>query len=785
MIVVRGRVQLRAHWRSWLLWALVVGLAGGIPLAAVAGARRTQSAYDRFLVDTATFDVLLTNGGTTPVNANRQFDLAEVTGWSEVADGAALLYYTPNGRSPDGRPVTPEDLTPLAPVDGRFGTDLIRTPLLSGRRPQGVDEIALSPLAADLIGAHTGDVLAMDLLGVEDVSSTGEVDPDPPGRLLVSGIIAVPSGFPPLTGGLPPIALLSPAYAEAHPDGVEVLAVRLRDGPAGITAFVDHLQRSTPDPVVTANRDELAVPVQRGLDVQATALRLFAALVGALWLLIVLQALRRRFAEDAVDDAVWSSLGAGRRELRRSRASFGVLVAPVAAAISVITAAALSVFLPVGLARDLEGGAGLRADGGVLSLGFVALVLVLLGLHGVAAWWQGVVDQPRVGGTRARRLTSRLVSGRLPATTALGIHMAVEPGRGRRSVPVRSTMVTVGVGVAAVAGVLVFATSLNRLFSEPSLYGWAWDVQVGDSFSPDLGDLAAELRADPGAEIVAGAAVSRLSVDGVSLDALAIDPAAGLEPTVFDGAAARAPDEIVLGGRTARRLGIGVGDAVTADIGDRHAEFTMVGRGVFPVGAGSAGLGEGVALTVGGLRRLDPDAVKNVLLVDVTPDAAGDALVEDLRSTRPASVYLPQKPADLTSLERLGGLPSLVAMLLAGAGLLVLTTTLVASARRRRGELATLKALGLQARQIGGIVLWQAATLVAVAVVIGLPVGVASGRLLWQVFADRLGVPFEPEVAWAGLGVLVVAAVAASLLVALLPAWSAARGRPGPALRAE
>ena len=42
--------ELRGRWLSWAALVLLVGLAGGVVLTAAAGARRTDSAYPRFLV---------------------------------------------------------------------------------------------------------------------------------------------------------------------------------------------------------------------------------------------------------------------------------------------------------------------------------------------------------------------------------------------------------------------------------------------------------------------------------------------------------------------------------------------------------------------------------------------------------------------------------------------------------------------------------------------------------------------------------------------------------------
>ena len=48
-VFVRVRSELRARWRAWFGLALLLGLFGGAVIAAAAGARRTESAYPRFL----------------------------------------------------------------------------------------------------------------------------------------------------------------------------------------------------------------------------------------------------------------------------------------------------------------------------------------------------------------------------------------------------------------------------------------------------------------------------------------------------------------------------------------------------------------------------------------------------------------------------------------------------------------------------------------------------------------------------------------------------------------
>src|SRR5947208_16854206 len=53
--------ELRTRWRAALSLALLVGVSGGVVMAASAGARRTHTAYTRFVTAQRAWDVAITN----------------------------------------------------------------------------------------------------------------------------------------------------------------------------------------------------------------------------------------------------------------------------------------------------------------------------------------------------------------------------------------------------------------------------------------------------------------------------------------------------------------------------------------------------------------------------------------------------------------------------------------------------------------------------------------------------------------------------------------------------
>ncbi len=783
---LRFRAEVRQRWRAWALLTVVVGLVAGGALAVLAGARRTETAYQRFVEGTRGFDVIVPNG-SSPELFNHQFDLDEMAHLPQVTDSARILYWFPSGETPSGRALASPDITPIAGDDGRFGTELNRAEALEGRLPRAEDELAVSFLAAERFDLHVGDVLPLRLTGP---GAAAEPDAPLPTRpMRVVGVVAIQGAFPPLSisGSVPPMVMLSEAYARRHPDAAGLLAVRLRGGRADVPAFTAELERLAPGtPVITLTEREITPAVQRGLDVQATVLRLLGAVLAAVAVLVAGLSLSREIAAGSTDAEVLSALGMTRGQRRALGAARSLAVATGAAVVAVAVAIALSPLTPVGVARKAELHRGLAVNLAVLGGGAVATVALVALAGALPAWWASRPVRRRAD-IRPSRLGSALIRSGAPTPATAGVRLALEPGRGATAVPVRTTIIGTAVGIAIIAGVLSFAGSVRHLFDEPSLYGWSWDVQIGGGFSPELSAEAARIARDPAAGAVALAAQARLTIGDSQVDALGIESMRGrVEPTVVDGQAPALPDEVLLGGRTLRDLGLSVGDTVPVTFGDKTARLRIVARGVLNEFGGAAGLGEGAAMTADGLQRLVPDAPRNTVLIRARPGADQDALLQRLRADyADEGVYVPEKPSDLADLERVSSLPFVIAGLLGLLALATLTSTVATSVRRRRRDLAVLKVLGFVRSQVRATVAWQSSTLAVVAGLIGLPLGIAAGRAVWDVFADRLGVPPQPVTPVLAVALLVPVLLLLANVVAAVPGQVAARMRPADALRTE
>src|SRR5207249_8698381 len=208
---MRAKGELRSRLGSILALAVIVGVIGGVVIAAAAGARRTQSAYPRFLASENALTLVVQVGSKEdPPTARRV--LREIEGFPQV-EATTLVANAVGGLRIPGRR-SRGIVFPLVSPDGRFGTTINGIKILKGRAydPSAPDEVVPSFSVADNLGLHVGETIHLVYGQAFSSGSTPPAfKPPAPVALHVVGIGAAPGFFAPLSGGYLPSVVLSPA----------------------------------------------------------------------------------------------------------------------------------------------------------------------------------------------------------------------------------------------------------------------------------------------------------------------------------------------------------------------------------------------------------------------------------------------------------------------------------------------------------------------------------------------------------------------------------------------
>jgi predicted lysophospholipase L1 biosynthesis ABC-type transport system permease subunit len=215
----------------------------------------------------------------------------------------------------------------------------------------------------------------------------------------------------------------------------------------------------------------------------------------------------------------------------------------------------------------------------------------------------------------------------------------------------------------------------------------------------------------------------------------------------------------------------------------------VVGIGLLPELPGHSAYDQGLWVTTDGWGRIGTDAVANrLLLLQLDDTGAGEGAVAAVLTASfgfPLAVETPAPPAAAQNLETVRPLPLALGVFLAALALGVSTHAVTTTIRRRRHDLAVLRALGATRRQIRVVIASQATTIGLVGILLGVPLGLVAGREGWGWVARS--VPFVDASPTAVLAtILVVPAVLAAVnVVAALPARRAGRVGPAEVLRTE
>jgi ABC-type lipoprotein release transport system permease subunit len=794
--------------------ALLLGIVGGLMLFALAGARRTESSYPRFLRSVHASDFSIGNVGYYDARTN-----ARVAALPEVAQSRTWIAFN-TVLMTDGKPdPRASSLEVSGTFDGRF-IDMDRFTPTHGRAfdPNRVDEIEINEHSAEKLGLRLNQTVELGTYPLDD--SDVYTNASPPAfrtTARIVGIGVLPDELIQDDADRSPRALLTPAFSRMARKyatfGVQGLI--LKDGNADIPAVRSQTAEFMPS--ATTEFHETSVDVfhaQHAVRPFSIALALFGLIAGVAGIVLVAQALTRAMRLERDEHEILRAIGTGPGTILR--ASF---IAPAVAivcgtALAVVLAIAASPAMPIGPVRRVQTGSAFNVDSTVIGLGAL-LFLLIFGATTVITAWRNAPHRARsINASRPSYVVGAASSAGMEPVPLTGLRFTFERADAARATTPRAVMVGGAIAIAALIAAATFGASLGTLVDEPHLYGWNWDaaMTLGDGYDNFvLAKAQPILDADPHIAGWSGAHFGSASLSRANgsnardVSLLGMKANSTVSPPLLHGRMLRTPDEIVLGPETATQLRVRINDDIKLSGDGAPRQMRVVGIATFPtigqLHAGHTSLGVGgivVPDAVPGhnrdiLGRKHPQTLgPNAIFVRFKPGSDSKAELTHLRKiTQPLAgfsgidVYSVQRPAEIVNSGSLGSAPVLLAVALSAGALLSLALALASSVRYRRRDLTILKTLGFTQRQLGATVAWHATTMIVVALLIGVPVGIFAGRAFWSSFADTLDVVAHPDVPVLAVCLVGVAAVVVANIVAAVPARVARRVNPRALLRGE
>jgi ABC-type lipoprotein release transport system permease subunit len=605
-------------------------------------------------------------------------------------------------------------------------------------------------------------------------------------------------------GGITPL-YAGPAFARRYDvEQGRFISVRLAPG-ASVDAFVEEARAILRSSAASRGEDpdqlmgvepagEVVAGVASVRRLLAGGLVAFCVIAMAAGVVALMQAATRHVARSDADRTTLTGLGMDRRRLVAGMAVPMVVAAAVGVGLGVLGAWLTSPLFPLGAFRALEIDPGLRFDAPTLSLGALGLLLATAGVFVSVAWWAARSRPPG-----AKRTPGRAPLLRLPPSaglsTLLGFHLALASGRRRPGASFRPAAVGCALAIATLAAAIGFGGNIDRLREHPSRYGQDFDLQIDLAEADDHGvadeqSALARLDRNPSVRDVTVETRTDVVVSGHQVQAFAYEPRRGHGgPVVLRGRAPRRNDEVVLGPRLARELGLGVGSPLDVDLGGGAGERSLDVVGLGLAADTQANEFDGsVVVTPALMATTDRSLQSKVALVGLAPGRERADIVAGLDRAFPygiTSTSFPAPPAPVGRLAQIRRLPLALGMFLVALAILALTHALVLASRRERPVLAVIRALGASRGQAARSVAVASLATAVTGVVAGVPIGLLATLVIGREVAARLHV--VPGT-WLPVAATLAAAAAShvvALLVAVPPARAATRPRAVDMLRAE
>ena len=742
--------------------------------------------------------------------------VASVDGVDEVAlriNGYAQLV------GPDGEPVGDVANSPAFGTNWVAVDDLNPYELASGRPPSDDDEIVIDKASADTAGYQPGDVATV-------------LTKSEPRQFTIAGIATFGTSDSP--AGATAVLFTDAAAAEllATPGQADAIAVTADAGwsqadvVAAVQAAVDGDVEVITGAALIAEDQASMAELLAGMATIFVVFALVAVLVGGF---IINNTFAITVAQRTREMAMLRAIGATGRQVKRSvlieAAVIGVLASGAGLAAGVAVAAGLrqlmsvfgfdmpdgptvidpqamilsfavgvivtvlSAWLPARRAARIAPIAALRdvsIDGSARSARRAVAGSVITAA-GVAALFAGLGGEVALVGVGAlATLAGVAVLGPVlarPVAKMFGIPLRMRGLSGQLATrnatrnPKRTarTASSLMIGVALVGFMTVFAASAKSSMagSLETEFTGTHIVQTGgyDNMSGLSPDLAEELRATPGVDVVSQARISPAVIDGSATDVFSAFDATTVDEVFVLGSVegdldSLGADGIAVSAEHAAEHGWTIGTTVPATF--TSGDTTFVVEAIYSGGVDWVG---SMFVDLEGLRANGGDELD--YRVYVSGDEAAIASV----AAAYASADVLDKDAFLdvvgSEIDTMLGMFYALLMLAIVIALLGIANTLALSIFERTRELGLLRAVGMGRSQVRSTVRWESIIIAVFGATLGLGIGTFFGWAIVRAMADEgidtLTVPVG------SLAVVTVIAAVAGAMAAVLPARRAAK----------
>ena len=722
-VIYRVRSVLRRRLAATLGVTLIVTVVCGVVIAFAAGAKRTSTSPDRYT--TAFGGVadarLVQDDRAKPLD--RQ--VAALAGVEKV-DSMSFVF----GGLSDA---TGQDLGSALEFAGSFRPSGVR--LVDGRAPDPANEhefVATRNFVRQF-KLKIGDELKLVTLTPAQ-SLKGYDLSDPQGPTLSIEMVGIVDGASQLDDGTPLIFISPALLAENVGLSATLMDVDLRPGMdlATLRAELDAA------PALAALSLEpgtlISHSVRAAVQAQANGLWILAAVATIAAIAVLGQVMTRQVRPTQGERERLSAIGFTQSQILADAVARAVIPITIGALLGAAVAVLGSDQFPFGFARVLEPQPGIRVEW-IVVLGGAALFIVALTMWTVLAL---ALSGRANRAVRPTPLVEALATRSGSATAGVGLRLAFSRRPSERG-SVRGSIAGVLLSVAGVVAAITFGVSLDRLVHQPFRYGSNFDASVGDNGAATLPDgVVARLDADPDVTSLTLFAGSQARVGDKTIPMLGLEAVRGKgQPTMLDGRLPTGDDEIAFGRVTAGDIDAQVGDVVELAGPTQSQAFRVTGLAVVPGLGANDGLGSGGIVTMGGLTRIDSNALVTSAVVKLRVSLAKFfSSIPEFADLPPQPVYV---PAAIHNVSRVRAIPFVLAAVLAALALLTIGHVMLTSMRTRRRDLAILRSLGADRGWITRAVHWQATALTALPVAVGIPVGVVVGRIIFGAFADSMG----------------------------------------------